>query len=87
METYEIGKGWEHLVNTEIPIRLGPPIGYTPVTVLIKPRIEVETDIKKSGLKLILAEPQDNPNAVIDPHYPHKDKLKKTAMLYRAEKE
>lgn len=82
----DVEEGYEHLFNTEMPIRLGGVEDNVVVQNLIKSRNEIENAISSAGLFIKEEKELDHPNAVIDDAFPFKDQLKKHAVMMILEK-
>ena len=82
----DVEKGFEHLYNTNMPIRLGKKDENIIVQNLIKPRGEIESALQKAGLKVLKEKILYHPNAVVDESYEHKEKISKNAVLIVAQK-
>lgn len=80
LDVYDIQKGWEHLENQEIFLKLGT-VHPVSITNLIIPKETFKNYLKTAGFQIVQYESMDNSNAQIDPTYPHLERLKKSTML------
>jgi ubiquinone/menaquinone biosynthesis C-methylase UbiE len=82
-----VEKGYEHLYNTPMPIRLGTNDQAIVVQNLIKSRLEIEEALERASLRIIDEIELDHPNAIVDQAYPNKDHIEKHAVLLILKKE
>ncbi len=83
----DVKKGFEHLYNTTMPVRLGKKENAVIVQNLIKPRVEIESALKKAGLKVLMEKILDHPSAVVDESYENRANINKIAVLVLAQKD
>ncbi len=83
---YEIVPGFENLINTDIPIRLGHGDDSIVVQNFVKPKEEICNNIVESGFEIVNYDSVANPNANIDFSYQHKDEVKKLTIISLAKK-
>lgn len=77
----DVKKGFEHLYNQQMPIRLGQGESSIVVQNLIKSRHEIETAIAEAGFTIIEEQELDHPNATIDDSFTDKSLLQKHAVM------
>ena len=77
----DVEKGFEHLRNQPMPIRLGQGEGSIVVQNLIKSRQEIEAAIAEAGFAIKEEQELDHPNATIDDSFPDKSRLQKHAVM------
>lgn len=82
----DVDPGFEHLINTSMPIRLGGKDKTVVVHNLIKSKEEIEAAIKQAALTIIKAQELVHPNAAVDESFPDKDHIHKRAMMYVLQK-
>jgi ubiquinone/menaquinone biosynthesis C-methylase UbiE len=78
--------GFEHLYNTEMPIKLGKSDNIVIVNNLIKSKDEFDSALADNKLRIIKEKILDHPSATIHDSYPHKDKIEKIVILTIAQK-
>ena len=74
----DVASGYEHLYNTQMPLRLGESVVLLN---LIKSRKEVEASIDAAGLSIVKYEELGHDNSVVDDSFPDKAHLRKAAVL------
>jgi len=82
----DVGPGYEHLVNTSMPIRLGGKDKAVVVHNLIKSKEEIETAIQQAALTIIKTQELVHPNSVVDESFSDTDHVHKRAMMYVLQK-
>lgn len=83
---FEIVFGYENLINTEAPIRLGHGENSIVVQNLVKTQEEIRENLIKQGFEIIKYDIVPNPHANIDSDYQQKDKLKLLTIICLAKK-
>jgi ubiquinone/menaquinone biosynthesis C-methylase UbiE len=82
----DVKEGFEHLYNTNMPIRLGKKEDGIVVQNLIKPRPEIESALERAGFKVLVEKVLHHPNAVVDDSYEYRNQITKNAVLVVAQK-
>lgn len=82
----DVNEGFEHLYNTNMPVRLGKKENNIIVQNLIKSKIEIESAFERASLKVLKEKVLYHPNAVVDESYEHKNQINKNAVLIVAQK-
>lgn len=78
----DVDEGFNHLYNTNMPIRLGRGNESVVVENLIKSKEEIEKAISEAGFIIEEKSELDHPNAVVDDSYKDRVHIKKHAMLF-----